>query len=384
MLRATRKIDERQLRTQIVLAKRAVIKVGSQVLCQADGQLDQSVFANLCANIAVLLRQGREVVLVSSGAVATGTGALAQRKLKNQIGKQALAAIGQPLLMAHYRQLFAGHEIEVAQVLLTHADLADRGRFLHARRVIAELAGAGILTIVNENDTVAVEELKFGDNDALAAQVAHLTSSDVLVLLTEVAGLYTADPQKDPGARLISGVHGHDDATLALAGDSKTAFGTGGMRSKVAAARRAGDVGAVAVIASGKQPDVLAAIFGGQAVGTVFAPGRKKLTGKRSWIATSVRTKGILTVDDGAAAALRSGGRSLLPIGVVQVEGIFAVGDAVLVVDRQGKPLGHGLVRYDSHDARHVAGWRTDKIASELGALPAAELIHRDDFAPFH
>lgn len=270
-----KKTDERALRAQVVLAKRVVIKVGSQVLCQADGRLDEGVFASLCQDIGELLRQKREVVLVSSGAVASGRGALAHKQMETTLGKQALAAIGQPLLMAHYRQLFAQQQIEVAQVLLTHADLADRGRFLHARRVMAELASAGILTIVNENDTVAVEELKFGDNDALAAQVTHVTGSDVLVLLTEVAGLYTADPQKDPTAKLISAVHGHDDATLALAGDSKTAFGTGGMRSKVAAARKAGDVGAIAVIASGKQPHVLAYIFGGQATGTVFAPGRK-------------------------------------------------------------------------------------------------------------
>ncbi len=376
------------LRTALAGSKRIVVKVGSQVLCQRDGSLDDAVFAELCRQLGVLRAEGREVVLVSSGAVASGTGAVAQWHLSRPgspsagvvLGKQALAAVGQPLLMASYRDILAGNGLQVAQILLTHADLGNRGRFLHARRVMGELLDAGILPIVNENDTVAVEEIKFGDNDALAAQVAHVVGADALVLLTEVDGLYTADPHTDPLAKFVPVADIHDEAALRAAGAGTSQFGTGGMRSKVLAARKAGEVGVITAIGSGKTPGVLTAILSGETVGTVFQPARRKLTGRRSWIATSVRPRGTLYLDDGAAQALRTGGRSLLPIGVVNVEGKFAVGDPVLVCDAVGQPIGRGLSRYDSEDARRAAGRRTDQIASELGWLPAAELIHRDDF----
>ena len=369
------------LRKSLVAAKRIVVKVGSQVLCQPSGQIDETVFAALCQGLGELLAAGREVVLVSSGAVALGTGALAG-KPGTAVGKQALAAIGQPLLMARYRSQFGETGVQVAQILLTHADLADRGRFLHARRVMGELVDARILPIVNENDTVAVDEIRFGDNDALAAQVAHVVGADVLVLLTEVEGLYTADPRQDPEARLLGSADSHDDAVLATAGAGTSQFGTGGMRSKVLAAGKAGEVGVLCVIASGKRPGVLGALFAGEDVGTVFRPVARRLTGKRSWIATSVRTRGTVVVDDGAAHALRAGGRSLLPIGVRSIEGRFEAGDPVLVTDLRGAPVGRGLIRYDSEDARRAAGRRSDEIATEIGWLPASELIHRDDFVP--
>jgi len=366
------------LRKSLVASKRIVVKVGSQVLCQRNGQIDEAVFAALCQELGELLAARREVVLVSSGAVALGTGALAQ----SSVGKQALAAIGQPLLMARYRTQLGESGVQVAQILLTHADLADRGRFLHARRVMGELVDAGVLPIVNENDTVAVDELRFGDNDALAAQVAHVVGADALVLLTEVEGLYTADPRQDPSARLLSAADGHDDAVLETAGAGTSQFGTGGMRSKVLAARKASEVGVLCVIASGKRFGVLGALFAGAEVGTVFRPVARRLTGKRSWIATSVRTRGTVVVDDGAAHALRAGGRSLLPIGVKSVEGRFQAGDPVLVSDLRGVPVGRGLIRYDSDEARRAAGRRSDEIINEIGWLPASELIHRDDFAP--
>jgi glutamate 5-kinase len=366
------------LRDQLRSARRVVIKVGSQVLCKPDGTLDAAVLVALCRDLARLLDEGREVLLVSSGAVASGRGSFSDRDPPS-LGKQALAAIGQPLLMARYRQLFEAHGRHVAQILLTHADLGDRSRFLHARRVMAELMAAGILPIVNENDTVAVEELKFGDNDALAAQVAHVVSADAVVLLTEVDGLYTADPRLDPHAVLLPCV-GHDDETvLAMAGLGTSQFGTGGMRSKVLAARKAGSVGVLAAIAHGKKPGNLLELLAGKPVGTIFAPATRRLTGKRSWIATSVRPRGTVHVDAGAAQALREGGRSLLPIGVVRIEGAFQVGDPVQVCDPHGDIVGRGLTRYDSEDAIRAAGRRTEQISRDLGWLPV-ELIHRDDF----
>jgi glutamate 5-kinase len=333
--------------------------------------------AGLCQDLAALQEAGKQVVLVSSGAVASGLGEVgADRGLH----KQALAAIGQPLLMARYRMEFAGLGRHVAQILLTHSDLANRSRFLHARRVMAELMAAGILPIVNENDTVAVDELKFGDNDQLAAQVAHVVEADALVLLTEVDGLFTADPGVDPTAQRISLVRYRDTEAMALAGDSKSAFGTGGMRSKMVAAQKAGAVGCVTVIARGKASDVLSRLLAGEDAGTVFEPAQRRLTGKRSWIATSVRPRGTVTVDAGAVAALQQGGRSLLLAGVTAVQGEFAVGDPLQVVGPDGTAVGRGLSRYDAEDARQVVGLRTEQVSQVLGWLPAAELIHRDDF----
>ena len=356
--------------------RRLVVKVGSQALCAADGALDHGVLGHLAAGIAALQRQGCEVVLVSSGAVASGRAVAGHLEL----AKQALAAVGQPLLMAAWRAVFAAEGMQVAQVLLTHADLADRGRFLHARRVMAELTAATVLPIVNENDTVAVDELKFGDNDALAAQVAAVVGAEALVLLTEVDGLYTANPHQDPLATRVALGFSDDETLLAMAGHDTSSLGTGGMRSKLLAARRAGAVGVTTWIASGRTPHILQQLFAGTGVATVLQPRTARVSGKRSWIATSLRPRGTVAVDAGAATALRTGGRSLLPIGVTGVEGQFAVGDPLLVVDASGRVIGRGLSRYDSADARRAVGLRSEQIARELGWLPASELIHRDDF----
>lgn len=368
--------QEDHLRQQLARSRRVVVKVGSQALCLADGRLDGRTIAGLCQDLAQLLDEGRQVVLVSSGAVASGTGEVGRER---GLGKQALAAIGQPLLMARYRMEMQGLGRQVAQVLLTHADLADRGRFLHARRVLAELLAAGILPIVNENDTISVDELRFGDNDQLAAQVAHLVEADALLLLTEVDGLYTAHPDKDPAAKLIPFVGLRDAQALAAAEDGTSAFGSGGMKSKLLAAKKAGSVGVVAAIARGKRPGIAPDLLRGMALGTVVQPSAKPLSGKRSWVATSLRPRGTLHVDAGAAQALAQGGRSLLPAGVVRVEGRFQVGDAVAVVGPTGQLVARGLVRYASEEASKICGLRTDQIAVTLGWLPADELIHRDD-----
>jgi len=366
-------------------AKRVVIKVGSQVLCRADGTVDDAIFDGLCDGLAALMKSGRELLLVSSGAVALGRGLVGQApgaadRDARALGKQALAALGQGLLMSRYRGRLQGQDIHVAQVLLTHSDLGDRQRFLHARRVTAELISAGALPIVNENDTVAVDVIRFGDNDALAVQVAHLVGAGVLVLLTEVAGLYSADPALDPQARLLPAVASDDDRSMAIAGTGAGRFGTGGMRSKVLAARKAGELGVITVVADGRHASVLQDVLAGHELGTIFAPARRQLSGKRKWIVSSVRTRGVVVVDDGAALALGEGGRSLLPAGVLAIEGRFGVGDALLVRDSKGTPLGRGLSRYHSKDARRIIGLRTDQIAAVLDWLPAPELIHRDDF----
>lgn len=372
------------IRSLIRESRRVVIKVGSQVLCGADGLIQDDVVEGLCAALADQIGRGRQVVLVSSGAVALGRGAVGQlpgaADSGAALGKQALAAIGQSLLMSRYRTELLARGIPTAQILLTHADLGDRSRFLHARRVTGELMGHGALPIVNENDTVAVEEIRFGDNDALAAQVAQLVEADVLVLLTEVDGLCSADPRVAPKAAVFRAISAEDDAALAVAGEGSSRFGTGGMRSKVMAARTAATVGIPTIVANGRQPQRLVNLLAGESIGTVFVPSSRRLTGKRKWILASVRPKGTVQIDDGAVYALLRDGRSLLPAGVRAVEGRFGVGDAVRVVTVGGRLLGRGLSRYDAEDARRIVGKRTAEIAQLLGWLPAAELIHRDDF----
>lgn len=366
-------------------ARRVVVKLGSAVLCGDGYAPREEAFALHAAAIAAAIADGREVVLVSSGAVGLGRGEAGQppNDPAPRFGKQALAAIGQPLLMDRWRAAFSAHGLKVAQLLLTHGDLGDRGRFLHARRVTAELLAAGALPIVNENDTIAIEELRFGDNDALAAQVAAAIGADVLVLLTEVDGLYDADPRHEPTARQIAALAADDPDALAFtASGGRSDLGTGGMRSKVLAAGKAAAVGIPTVVAHGARPGVLVQVLDGAAEGTLFLPGRSRLSARRKWLATSVRTRGTLHLDDGAARALLLQGRSLLPVGVRRVEGRFGVGDAVRIVGPDGALLGRGLCRYASEDAAAVAGMRSAAIAERLGWLPARELVHRDDFLP--
>jgi glutamate 5-kinase len=372
-------------RASLRRARRVVVKLGSAVLCGDGFAPRDAAFALHADAIAQACADGREVVLVSSGAVGLGRGEAGQPPTDPapRFGKQALAAIGQPLLMSRWRTHFGQHGRSVAQLLLTHGDLGDRGRFLHARRVTAELLAAGVVPIVNENDTIAIEELRFGDNDALAAQVAAAIGADLLVLLTEVDGLYDADPRENPAAKQIPALAADDPAAIAAtASGGRSDLGTGGMRSKVLAAAKAAAVGIPTVVAHGARPGVLAQVLDGAPEGTLFLPGRSRLSARRKWLATSVRTRGTLHLDDGAARALLLEGRSLLPVGVRRVEGRFGVGDAVRVLGPDGTLLGRGLCRYTSEDATAVVGLRSDAIAERLGWLPARELVHRDDFLP--
>ncbi|HAN32103.1 MAG TPA: glutamate 5-kinase [Myxococcales bacterium] len=376
-------VPDQLLRSELTRSKRVVLKVGSQALCHPNGCVDDAVVARLCADIAWLRQRGHQVVLVSSGAVAMGRAqwsSLNGDESTESLGTQALAAVGQALLMSRYRLHLTEHNLLCAQILLTHGDLGQRSRFLHARRVIDELLEGGLIPVVNENDTVSVEELRFGDNDALAAQIAQAITADALVLLTEVDGLYTEDPNTNPHAALIEAIWSRDLRALQMAGSATSKLGTGGMRSKVLAAQKAGEVGICTVVAHGKRQGVIRRIFEGQQEGTVFAPPKRRLSAKRKWLTTSPRVRGRVTIDQGAAHALSVGGRSLLPVGVTEVHGRFGVGDLLSVCDSYGVEVGRGLSRYTSEDLRFVAGKRSEAIVEHFGWLPAKELIHRDDF----
>lgn len=365
----------------LAAARRLVLKVGSRVLCDEAGALDETVFVALADALARLVGEGREVVLVSSGAVAAGA-ALSSPAL----GRQARAALGQPSLMVRYERAFAAHGVSVAQLLLTHDDLRHRARFLHARRVIGELLAAGVVPIINENDSIAIEELGFGDNDQLAAQLAAAVDADALVLWTEVDGLYEADPRTDPHARRYRTVRPDDEEALARAGGAdRDGLGRGGMRSKVLAARAAAALGVPTLIGRGRAPLALVDWLQGDGLGDppgtlmLAADDARALRGKRRWFATVGRPRGVVTVDAGAAEAMRSRGSSLLPVGVVAIEGEFEVGHMVEVVDADGALVGRGLVRYDAQTARQLLGLDSAGIQAALGWIPAAELVHRDD-----
>lgn len=357
--------------------KRVVVKVGSNILAGPGGLRRPRVRA-LAREVSALVTGGRQVVLVSSGAVAAGAAKLDGRRPGLE-WRQAAAAVGQPALMAAWARSFAMHERQVAQVLLTHADLADRRRHLNARHTLRTLLGMGIVPIVNENDTVAVEELNFGDNDNLSALTASLVDADLLVVLTDVAGLHTADPRVVSGATLV-GVARPGDAVLAAAGPARSTLGTGGMASKVAAARIAAAAGIPTIVADGTREQVLATIFDPTAeTGTLILADGDRLGRRKHWIAHTLRPAGTLTVDDGAERALRDGGRSLLPSGVRAVEGRFGVGDCVRCVGPGGGEFARGLVSYAAADLERIKGAHTRDIARLLGWKGTDEVIHRDD-----
>jgi len=371
---------ETTTRQTLHAARRVVVKVGSRVLTTQDVRLDARVLTGLCAAIAEAMQASREVVLVSSGAVAFGMSVFGIRDRVEDIAeKQALAAVGQSVLMQRYREIFELHGIVVAQVLLTHSDFADRQRFLHARHVMERLLRRGVLPIVNENDVVAVDEIRFGDNDALSSQVAHVVGADALVLLTEVEGLHTADPTRDPSAARLPFVSQIDDAVLGLAGSSSSRVGTGGMSSKLLAARATTRLGIPVLIAAGKRAGALEAALRADDVGTLFAPSDDPARGKRGWIAVTLRPSGSVRIDAGAVKAIVERGKSLLPSGIVGVEGEFGVGDPVAILDPGGREIARGLAAYASGDLRRIAGAQSSEIEALLGYTCGREAVHRDD-----
>lgn len=367
--------------THLQSVKRVVVKVGSAVLTGEDG-LHQDTLESLASEIAYLREAGLEVVLVSSGAVAVGRQKLKidQPKLSLQ-EKQAAASVGQSGLMQSYEKLFAARDIQVSQILLTHDDLAHRNRFLNIRSTISTLFDWNVLPIVNENDTVSAEELQFGDNDTLGALITNLIDADIFICLTDVDSLYTTNPQTDPKALALHTVAKIDDGVIAMAGNSGSSLGTGGMRSKILAARMVAARGGHSFIGPGRRPEVIRSLFKGDLLGTFFLPNEEKgkLHSRKHWIAYVLRPKGYLVLDEGACRAVKRKGASLLPIGVVEVQGHFHIGDAVHCLDKKGRAVAAGLVNYSSDDVLRICGHQSGDIEEVLGIKGDDEVIHRDN-----
>ena len=368
------------LHSLIADARRLVVKVGSSLVTNDGRGLDQAAIARWAAQIAALRAAGKEVVLVSSGAIAEGMQRLGWAKRPKEIHElQAAAAVGQMGLAQVYESEFARHSIRTAQVLLTHGDLADRERYLNARSTLLTLLSLGVVPIINENDTVVTDEIKFGDNDTLGALVANLIEADALVILTDQPGLYSADPRKNPDARLIAHAQAGDVALESMAGGAGTSIGSGGMLTKVLAAKRAARSGAHTVIAWGREPDVLTRLAGGEAIGTQLLAPTGRLTARRQWMVDHLHTSGEVVIDAGAAAKLTREGKSLLPIGVIAVKGEFGRGQVVTCVDEAGKPLARGLTNYASSEVRRIMRHSSTEIERILGFVEGPELIHRDN-----
>jgi glutamate 5-kinase len=368
-------------RNALARAKRLVVKVGTGTLADASGRFDRPNCERLAAELAVLAR-GRRLVLVSSGAVALGAerlGLVRDRGRPWDIPtKQACAAVGQPHLMAAWGDALGAHGLGTAQVLLTADDLASRKRFLNARRTFARLLEAGVVPVVNENDTVAVEEIKVGDNDTLAALVAGCVEADVVAMLTDVEGLYDRDPSA-PGAALVREVPRVTSEVERMAGGAGSERSVGGMATKVKAARRLAAQGVATLLLSGRRPGALASALGGEPVGTVFAPERERLSARKGWLAAAAKGKGVLLVDAGARRALVEQGRSLLPSGVRAVEGHFGVGDPVDIAVDRTRPFARGLAGYGADEVRRIAGLKTSEIERALGYRYLDEVVHRND-----
>ncbi len=359
--------------------KRVVVKIGSGVISDANGLENDRIDA-LSADICHLLDRGLEVVVVSSGAVAAGKGELGISGRPQTIPqKQAAAAIGQTKIIRGYRETFQSHNYNVAQVLLTRDDLSNRRRYLNARNTVMTLLEYGVTPIVNENDTVVVEEIRFGDNDNLSALVTNLVEADLLVILSDVDGLYDQDPHENPQAELIPVVERITPSIEALGGGSKGALGTGGMGTKLKAAKKAALSGVGTLIVNGRSKHILARVFDGEDIGTYVLPAQSKLTAKKHWIAFSKKPRGKLIIDDGGQRAVIKGGKSLLPSGVCGVEGGFERGDAVRLCDRDGNEFARGVTNYSLTEVLQIMGKQCHEIETILGYKYRDEIIGRDD-----
>ena len=368
------------MRERLRTARRWVVKVGSSLLT-ADGRgLDHAIIAAWSEQIAALLADGREVVVVSSGSIAEGVARLGLSERPTRVHElQAAAAIGQSGLIRAWEDSFARFDRLTAQVLLTHEDVADRRRYLNARATLGTLLGRGVLPIVNENDTVITDEIRLGDNDTLGAMVANLVEADVLVLLTDQAGLFERDPRLDPDAKLLERANASDPAVRALAGPSGTALGSGGMGTKVLAAERAAESGATTVIADGREPDVLGRLAMGEALGTMLTSERRPTDARKRWLGGQLRVRGKLVLDAGACRVLRERGSSLLAVGVTGCEGDFTRGALVACVDADGAEVARGLVNYGAANVQRVLGQPSERFATILGFAAEPELVHRDN-----
>ena len=360
-------------------ARRIVVKVGSNVMT-ARASLNLEVIHAISRQICVLIDRGIEVILVSSGAMAAGLRKLGLERRPDEIPKrQAIAAVGQGGLIHAYEDAFGHHDKKVAQILLTGEDLNNRRRYLNVRNAMGTLLGWKVVPIVNENDTVMVEEIKLGDNDNLAAMITLLMDADFLVNLTDIDGLYTKDPRTQPDARIIPRVVTFKKEIEHFASHIPGALGTGGMLSKIKAARKVTAAGIPMIIAKGDKPDILLRLFSGEAHGTYFVPREKKMASRKCWIGYTLTPKGTLVIDGGAARALVANGKSLLAGGILEVQGDFGVGAAVALKGPSGEPVGVGLVNYTAGEINLIKGLRTSQIKSCLGEKPYDEVIHRDN-----
>ena len=366
-------------RSIVTPTRRCVVKIGSALLTNNGLGLDVPAISGWVEQIAQLRARGLEIVLVSSGAVAAGMQRLGFQSRPRALHElQALAAVGQMGLVQLYESLFQRHQIHTAQVLLTHDDLAARERYLNARSTLRTLLSLGVVPVINENDTVATDEIRFGDNDTLAALVANLVEAELLVILTDQAGLYDRDPRQHPDAKLVAEGEAGDPQLLAMAGGGG-ALGRGGMRTKLLAAAKAQRSGAVTVIASGRETDILPRLLAGESIGTCLRPSQGRVVARKQWLAGQLQIHGRLTLDDGAVKVLRQAGRSLLPVGVTAVDGQFARGEVVVCVDPAGAEVARGLVNYSSEETARIIGRPSDQIEGILGYVDEPELIHRDN-----
>jgi glutamate 5-kinase len=361
-------------------ARRIVVKVGSSLVTNEGRGVDAEAIGNWSRQLTSLARQGRELVMVSSGAIAEGMKRLGwsiRPKLIHEL--QAAAAVGQMGLAQMYETKLREQGMGSAQVLLTHADLADRERYLNARTTLLTLLSLGVIPVINENDTVVTDEIKFGDNDTLGALVANLVEADALVILTDQRGLYAADPRKDPDARFIDEAQAGDPQLELMAGGAGSSLGRGGMLTKILAAKRAARSGASTVIAWGREPDVLLRLAAGEAIGTALVAGTAKLAARKQWMADHLQLRGGVVVDEGAVVKVRDEGKSLLPIGMTEVQGEFARGDVIAVRSSQGAELARGLANYSAAEARLIARKPSAQIEALLGYANEPEMIHRDN-----
>ncbi len=372
------------MRLQLPEMKRWVVKIGSALLTDGGKGLDRQAIADWVGQLVALRALGIEVVLVSSGSVAEGMARLGWRDRPKAIHDlQAAAAVGQMGLVQAWEQAFQAYGVHTAQVLVTHDDLSDRKRYLNARSTLLALIRHNVIPVVNENDTVVTDEIRFGDNDTLAALVANLVEADLLVILTDQQGMFEADPRSNPDAQLISQARAFDPKLRAMATDSRGRLGRGGMATKLRAAQLAARSGAHSVIVGGKLPEVLKRIQLGDDIGTLLHADESPIAARKQWLAGHLQMRGVLTLDQGAAKALRERGVSLLPVGVKAVTGQFQRGEMVSCVDQENNRIACGLVNYSAEEAEKIIGLSSQDIVSVLGYVDEKELIHRDNMVVF-
>jgi glutamate 5-kinase len=370
------------LSTSTVLrdARRIVVKVGSSLVTNEGRGLDEQAIGEWCRQLSALVRDGREVIMVSSGAIAEGMKRLGWTTRPQELHElQAAAAVGQMGLAQMYETKLRENGLGSAQVLLTHADLADRERYLNARSTLLTLLTHGVLPVINENDTVVNDEIKFGDNDTLGALVANLVEADALIILTDQKGLYTADPRHDPTASFVHEARAGDAKLEEMAGGAGSSIGKGGMITKILAAKRAAGSGASTVIAWGREPDALVRLTQGEAIGTLLVAQTQKQQARKQWMADHLQLRGSVTIDDGAVSKLKGDGSSLLPIGMTGVDGDFSRGEVIAILDTQGQEVARGLANYAAAEARLLCRKPSGQMAELLGYAAEPEMVHRDN-----